>query len=497
MAKSQIETTSSDEDGKKLLPLLINRIIAGGISVVVTVVVIICLFMMFEDVAKEDVVVIQAPFTGELHAYTTPGTVFQNFGTVTTYKRRSVYEFECTETKVERTRMERVSEKVVERAGPDKPPIEKVVEKDVPIKYQASVWTGGLDIRFNDGGHGTVCGSLQYEMPEDAAKLKELSKRFPGTEAVKALLKKQTDSAIYLAGQLMSSKESYNETRNDLIHAISDQIQNGVYRTKTKTVQQIDPLTQQQKWMSVGEIIKGTDGQPERQEPSALHEFGVRTFNFTISKLPYDEQVEAQIQQQQRLTMDVQTSVAELRKAEQRAQTVEQQGKANAAEAKWAQETIKAQKVTEAQQDKEVKETEAKRGLEVAKLDRQAAEETKQKDILLGEGESTRKRLVIEADGALADKLKAYVAVNERYATAIENYKGNWVPGFVMTGGSGASGVGATGVPGMGANGAQVMIDLLTAKAAKDLALDMSVQAMPPRRTAEDQPSLAVTGGRR
>ena len=62
--------------------------------------------------------------------------------------------------------------------------------------------------------------------------------------------------------------------------------------------------------------------------------------------MPYEETVEAQIRQQQSITMDVQTAIADAKKAEQRAITVEQQGRANAAEAKWAQEQIKATQVT-------------------------------------------------------------------------------------------------------------------------------------------------------
>jgi hypothetical protein len=47
-----------------------------------------------------------------------------------------------------------------------------------------------------------------------------------------------------------------------------------------------------------------------------------------------------------------------------------------------------------------VPETGAAQRLAVADLDHQSAERTKTQLILLGEGESTRKKLVIEADGS-------------------------------------------------------------------------------------------------
>lgn len=430
--------------------LLPGRIIAGFIVAILCIFGIWGISQVWENVAADEIVVIQAPFSGELRFYTAPGTVLQNFGTVTTYQRRAALEFECQEEKTERTRTESV-------AG-----------TDVPVKYMASTWTGGKDIRFNDGGHGTICGSLQYEMPEDHQQLRALYQRFKGQPAVEGLIKKQTDSAIYLAGQLMSSKESYNETRNDLIHYISDQIRNGVYRTRTKTVTTTDALTQKDKVVNIGEIILDKDGNPARQEASALHDFGIKIFNFTISRLPYDEQVEAQIQQQQKLTMDVQTSLAELRKAEQRKLTAEQQGMANATEEKWKQEAIKAQQVTLAEQVKEVAITKAEQERQVADLAKQAAEFTRQQNILLGEGESIRKKLVLQADGALEQKLATWLKANEAYAKAISSYSGNWVPTFVMAGGANQT---------AGVNGAQELIGLLTAKTARDLSLDLSVPA--------------------
>ena len=121
--------------------------------------------------------------------------------------------------------------------------------------------------------------------------------------------------------------------------------------------------------------------------------------------------------------MYVQTAIAAAKKAEQNAITVEKQGEAEAMKAKWDQEVIKARAVTESEQKKEV-----------AKLDKEAAEFKKQELILLGQGEAERKKLVMNADGALEKKLEVYKEVNLRYAEAIEKYKGNWVPSVTMGG---------------------------------------------------------------
>lgn len=389
---------------------------------------------LYENIAADEIVVIQAPFSGELKWYTTPGMVWQGFGDVTAYKKRATYNFE------------------------DK----------------------GYESRFNDGGHGTIQGSIQYELPTSTDLLTAMHVKYRNMDTLRTdLIVKATNASLYLVGTLMSSKESYAEKRNDLIHYVTDQTQHGIYRTRQKQEWVTDPFTKETKQITTAEILKDSNGQPERQEKSAIDLYGIRVSLFTINRLPYDQVVEAQIKQQQQIAMNVQTSVAEATMAEQKARTVEQQGKANAAEAKWKQETIKAQATTEADQnqevakknaerDKIVAETQANQRLTVADLDRRSAEQKKQEQISLGEGEAARKKLVIEADGALAQKLEAYVQVNREYANAIKGT--TLTPSIVMASGSGTTQAG---------QGAQDFISLMTAKAAKDLSLDLSVPAKP------------------
>ena len=399
----------------------------------------------WENVDADEIVVIQSPFSGDLDWYTDAGVKWQGFGKITRYKKRSIYSFDTV------------------RMEGGKPVIDSATK--LPV--------GGIDIRFNDGGHGSIFGSVQYDMPLDTKHLTLLHTRFGSQDAVqKQLVETVTGKSIYLVGPLMSSRESYAEKRNDLIHHISDQIQNGVYRTRQTSVMVKDPITEKDKWVVAAEIVMAKDGAAERQEEAVLNEFGIKAFNFTIKQMPYDDKVEEQIRQQQQITMQVQTSIAEAKQAEQRAITVEAQGRADAAKAKWEKETIKAGAVVHAQQEKEVAETQAAQRRAVAVLDKEAAEFTKQQLIRLGEGEGERKRLVLAADGALEQKLKVYESVAGLYAKAIDEYKGKWVPGIVMAGPGGQPGASAGNV-----SGAQTMIDLLTAKAARDLNLDMSISA--------------------
>lgn len=399
---------------------------------------------IWEEIEADETTVIQSPIAGTLTWYTTPGLVWQWFGTVTPYKKRGIFSFEVR-----------------------------------GAEQSKCTNTSGISVRFNDGAHATICGSVQYELPTATDKLTLLHTKYKGRTAVERdLIQTITNKSIYLVGTLMSSKESYSEKRNDLIFYVLDQIQNGVYKTKTTTEWVEDPLTKERKQVTKAEIVKDKDGGLERQEESTLNRFGIVAHNFTISTMPYDDVVEKQITQQQQINMGIQTSVAEAKMAEQRAVTAEMQGKANATAAKWEQETRKAVAVTLAQQEKEVQstnadrdrivaETQATQRLNVASLDRKAAEETKNQQILLGQGESERKKLVLAADGALEQKLKTYENVVQ---SAFQNLRGSQlVPMYVTGGGAGAS------------TSAMDFMNLLTAKFAKDIALDMTIPTNAPR----------------
>lgn len=423
----------NNEEKSGIVSRLAALIPGKALGVGIIVVVVIALFSLggqiMEDVDADELVVIQAPISGDLTWYTTQGWKPQWFGKVTRYKKRSQYTFDTTD--------------------PSKP----------------GKCSDGIEVRFNDGGHATMCGSIQYDMPVDEKNLTALHTKFGSQAAIqRQLIETIVGKSIYLSGPLMSSRESFAEKRNDLLFYVEDQVQNGVYKTHQREDRVKDSLTGVDKTVLTVEIVRGKAGIAERQEDAVLNQFGIKAFNFTIKRLPYDNTVEAQIKQQQQITMDVQTAIAGAKKAEQRAITVSKEGEANAAEAKWKQETIKAQKVTEAEQEKAVAITAAEKDRDVNKLQKDAAEYYKQQQILRGEGDAAYRRKVMDADGALEKKLTTYVAVMGKFAEEFGKQK--WVP-EVQMGGAGTS----------GANSAQTMIDVLSTKALRDLGLDMKMEA--------------------
>jgi regulator of protease activity HflC (stomatin/prohibitin superfamily) len=277
---------------------------------------------LIENVDNSEIVVIQS-LTGKMYVCDQPGPVFQNFGTATHYKKSKQFWF---------------SKHTDEGSNVDQ----------------------SVKIQFNEGGHGTLSGSLRWYMPTDHNYILKLHSDYHSQEGIEQeLIRQVITKAIYFTGPLMSSKESSAERRNDLLSYIEDQAINGVYKTDQKDVKTHDELTNTDKTVIVVTIVKDSKGLPIRQEKSALSGYNISIKGLALNSIDYSKEVEEQIKLQQSLVMQVQTSIANARKSEQDAITTEQKGKADAAKAKWDQEVIKAQLVTEAQQKREVAELEA------------------------------------------------------------------------------------------------------------------------------------------
>lgn len=323
-------------------------------------------------------------------------------------------------------------------------------------------------IRFNDGGHANISGVVRWEMPTDPENLIRLHRKFRSAQAIEQqLVRPAIESAIFTTGPLMSSTESAAEKRNDLQQYLQDQSKHGSYKTHVVSLKVIDPLSGQEKTVNAAEIVLDAKGLPVRENSSNIAEFGINLLPMTIDTVKYEESIEKQITDRQKAIQAVQQSTANALKAEQDAITTAKQGEAEATATKWKQEAIKAQQVTLAQQELEVATLNAKRDLDVATLAAKQAAEYKQQQILIGQGDAEKQRLVMAANGALDAKLAAYVEVQKAYASALAEYKGNWVPLNVF---------GASGTAGA-ASGATQLIEMLSVKTAKDLAMDMSINS--------------------
>lgn len=379
---------------------------------------------IWEDVKADEIVINQVPITGTLKFWTTPGVKFQVFGDIQTFDKSFQVWFSDKDDQGD--------------------------SKDESIK-----------IMFNDAGKAKLSGSSRLLMPRGSEKLRQIKMDFGNFQnLIHELIRPTITKVVFSTGPLLSSYEAYAVKKNDLIRYIEDQLKHGIYKTLTKEVKVIDELSGKEKTVSVARLIKDpkSPGGFARQEKAPLAKYGLADgVVVTVEEIIFDGTIMNQISQQQKALMDVQTAIAEAKKAKQDAIKAEEQGKAEYAKAKWEQEKINAKEIAEAEKARAV-----------AKLDMEKAKYQKQADILAGQGIATKKKLIMQADGALDKKLKAYVESQKLWSEAFSKFEGALVPSVVMGGGDS----GNTKYK----NSAQAFMDLLMFKTAKDLSVDLQAK---------------------
>ena len=305
-------------------------------AIIFAVVAIIFLFQLpriGEDVRNEEVVVNQYPFTGKMAYWTTPGFKGQWFGKTTTYYKTQQLWFGSSN--------------------------DEGKQEGSPIP-----------VIFNDASDGMIYGSLRVKLPTDVEHLSRIQTDYNGMDRLMNDLVKQTVvKVIYASGPLMSAFESYAEKKNDLIAYITDQLNNGVYKTAVKVEETVDPVTGEKKTTKIATLIadENSPGGYKRSEKSPFAYYGIEIGQVAVSKIGYSDKVLQQIAQQQESNMQIQTAKAQSAAAQQNAIKAEEEGKAAAAKAKWEQEKIKAVEVTKAEQEYEVARLAALKAKEDAK----------------------------------------------------------------------------------------------------------------------------------
>lgn len=366
---------------------------------------------LFETVEQGTYQIKQAALSGSMSAKMDPGIWLQMFGDISVWTKAETFYFTS--------------------------------DKDEGADRDQSV-----EVTFVDGSKANISGSMRILMPASEQQAIELITKHgfrTMNEVEQRLILPMVQKALTLTANMMTATESYSDKRGDFVAWSEDQIQNGIYEAESVIKEYVDPTTKE-KTAKPFRVVKLDSEGKKIYQPSQLHGTGILVSNFVVKKIIYSETVEKQIESQQKAYMEVATGKAEVLKAEQNKLKQIAEGQAAVAKAQYEKETIKAQEITM-----------AKQRLEVAELDKQAASLKKQKDILEGEGEAEKRKLIMNADGALAQKLAAWVEVNKAYASEVG--KQRWVPEIQM---------GNAG----GGNAAQDLINLLTTKTAKDLALD-------------------------
>jgi regulator of protease activity HflC (stomatin/prohibitin superfamily) len=295
-----------------------------------------------------------------------------------------------------------------------------------------------IEVRFVDGSICDISGTVRIIYPQteqDAIDLVTKHNFKTKKDVEMRLILPTLRNILRQTANMMTARESYAEKRADFVAWAWDQLENGSYETKNEDREIVDPISGEKTIKSFKVIKLDKEGSPiHRPNPMVC---GMTLENFEIKIFEYSDKVKQQIATQQEALMDVATARAKSKKAEQEKIRAKAEGEQKVMTAKYEKEQEKVKAVVQAQQDKEVATLHAEKKRDVEKLDAEAAVFEKKANVLRGEGEAARKRAVLSADGALKQKLDAWVQAQEFWANAYAQRK---VPNMYFAGDSKGSG---------------------------------------------------------
>jgi hypothetical protein len=392
-----------------------KKVIYGIVTIAVAILLIGVCRSMFEDADKSKNYVCQMPITGEYRVWTEGGLQMQMFGNVQSYNKTSQVEF---------------SELEKNESG-----------------YVATGKNPAAALTFNDKGRGMIVGSFRVVLPTDHQNMEKIQRDFGSEEAlINNLVRPTLYKVVTACGPLMSSLESVSENRTDLIDYITDQLNNGVYKTMAVKTEVTNEITGEKENRTTAKIIEDSNAPRgfKRQEVSPFSQYGITCGLVSITDIKYDAATQDQIDAQKAANLAVITSKTKSIEAMQKTIQIAEEGKAATEKARWEQERIKIVEVTKAEQEREV-----------SRLAAEKAEFDKKKIIAEGEAEAAANRAKVAAGLTPQERAEWDYKTAVGVAKELAGSNVRWVP-EIMIGGSGSNGANP-----MDAVGMNMMLDIV------------------------------------
>lgn len=316
---------------------------------------------------------------------------------------------------------------------------------------------GQIMIRFSDATTANVKGITQFILPSDEKEMILIhnTHRTPQSLVTKRLAP-YTKECLQSSAQLMSSEKHYGGGRAQMAQDFMDQLKEGVYLLVTEESVVFDSLEGEKKRVYQTEMqLDKKTGLPKRKL-SSIKEYGITVADAAITDVDYEEKVDDKLIKIIDAVTKSSISKQELMTAQQQTLTAKAKGEQALVEIEYQQKQEQTKQVVEAQTKVKVAEQDKlqqKIAYEGAILEAKKIKE-------LADAEAYARSRIMKADGALEKKLNAQIEIQKVWADAFSKYQGAIVP-QIQTGGSGTT------------NGALNFMDIMTAKTAKDFALDM------------------------
>lgn len=330
-------------------------------------------------------------------------------------------------------------------------------EKALLDLHDNGIEVGQIMIRFSDATTANVKGITQFILPSEEKEMILIhnTHRSPQSLVVKRLAP-YTKECLQSSAQLMSSEKHYGGGRAQMAQDFLDQLKEGVYLLTTEENVVYDSLEQEKKRIYQTEVLVDPKTAAPKRKLSSIKEYGITVADAAITDVDYEDKVDQKLTKIIDAVTKSSISKQELMTAQQQTLTAKAKGEQALVEIEYQQKQEQTRQVVEAETKVKVAEQDKlqqKIAYEGAILEAKKIKE-------LADAEAYAKSRIMQADGALEMKLKAQIEVQKAWADAFSKYNGAIVPQF-QTGGA------------VGTNGALNFMDIMTAKTAKDFALDM------------------------
>ncbi len=316
---------------------------------------------------------------------------------------------------------------------------------------------GQIMIRFSDATTADVRGITQFILPSDEKEMILIhnTHRTPQSLVVKRLAP-YTKECLQSSAQLMSSEKHYGGGRAQMAQDFLDQLKEGVYLLVTEENVVYDSLEMEKKRVYQTEIQYDKKTAAPKRKLSSIKEYGITVADAAITDVDYENKVDEKLVKIIDAVTKSSISKQELMTAQQQTLTAKAKGEQALVEIEYQQKQEQTKQVVEAQT--KVKVAEQDKMQQKIAYEGSILEAKKIKE--LADANAYARQRIMQADGALEMKLKAQVEVQKVWAEAFSKYTGAVVP-QIQTGGGPVT------------NGALSFMDIMTAKTAKDFALDL------------------------
>lgn len=290
------------------------------------------------------------------------------------------------------------------------------------IKGEKSANIPAVPVIFNTGSKAKISGIIRVKLPMNKEGMEEVFTNYAGgfDHFVRNGIVQVVNNAVKLSANLRSEQDAYTAIASFQAD-VADQLQNGIYMTESRDVVK-HRETGDTETVKITVIKQDENGNPIRKK-NVLQQLGCLVSQCQIEIPEFDPQVEKAITLRKQQSLETEIAKQKALRAEQDALTAVADAKARVAQERATQEVEKVKAVVAAEKARDV-----------AKLEKEEAIYRKEALVLEGQGEAEKKRLVMQADGALKQKLEAYERVQGLWAKAYaQGYK---VPSYVNGGGS-------------------------------------------------------------